>query len=79
MITTGADNVLGLHWLVRGTSCGSWSGTPNLDIVGKKFVVKTFAVKADVVGRARVVRAMIQKVDVLVNHVRLSCVAVYDN
>ena len=72
--------VSGLQWLVRGTSCGSWSGTtPNLDIVGKKFVVKTFAVKADVVGRARVVRAMIQKVDVLMNHVRLSCVAVHDN
>ena len=46
------------------------------NLLGKK---KTFAVKADVVGRARVVRAMIQKVDVLVNHVRLSCVAVHDN
>ena len=52
--------VSGLQRLARGTSCGSWSGTPNLDIVGKKFVVKTFAVKADVVGRARVVRAMIR-------------------
>ena len=69
--------VSGLQRLARGTSCGSWSGTPNLDIVGKKFVVKTFAVKADVVGR--VVRAMIQKMDALVNHVRLSCVAVHDN
>ena len=43
-------------------------------------IKKTFAVKADVVSKARVARgAMIQKVDVLVNHVRLSCVAVHDN
>ena len=54
--------VSGLQRLARGTSCGSWSRTPNLDIVGKKFVgkKKIFAVKADVVGRARVVRAMIR-------------------
>ena len=37
---------------MRGANCGSSSGTPNLDIVRKKFVVKAFAVKADVVGRA---------------------------
>ena len=42
-------------------------------------IKKTFAVKANVVSKARVARAMIQKVDVLVNHVRLSCVAVHDN
>ena len=61
-----------------GANCGSWSGTPNLDIVRKKFVVKAFAVKADVVGRAGVVRAMIQEEDVLVNDARLSFVAVHD-
>ena len=66
-------------WLVRGANCGSWSGTPNLDIVSKKFVVKTFTVKADVVSKTGVVRAMIQEVDVLVNDARLSCVAVHNN
>jgi len=36
----GQTMVSGLQRLARGTSCGSWSGTPNLDIVGKKFVGK---------------------------------------
>ena len=39
MITTGADDGF---W-----ARGSWSGTPNLDIVSKKIVVKALAVKGD--------------------------------
>ena len=53
----GQTMVSGLQWLqpwlVRGANCGSCSGTPNLDIASEKFVVKAFAVKADVVGRGQ--------------------------
>lgn len=44
---------------MRGASWGSWSGTPNQDIVSWKFVVKASAAKADVVNRVvDAVRAM---------------------